>query len=117
MTSKLPRIGPNRASVCYKVTNENFRPKLDPNTLPKCYVDLIINCWQEDPNNRPSFEDIVKRLKENEEFRQGDVDESEYQKYIETIDEYFRKLQKQHEKELQQLREKQQQETKEQQKP
>ena len=31
--------------------------------IPKIYWDLITKCWDQQPENRPSFSEIVKELK------------------------------------------------------
>lgn len=39
-----------------------------PNDVPKFYVNLIQKCWANDPNERPSFDEIVKELEQNDDF-------------------------------------------------
>ena len=45
--------------------------------IPDFYWDLITHCWDEEPGNRPSFQDIVRLLHENTEeyiFPGADLD-------------------------------------------
>ena len=58
-----------------------------PYQLPKCYMDLIQRCWADDPKERMTFDDIVKSLKENIEFRQIDLfEENRFLDYCDYID-------------------------------
>lgn len=34
-----------------------------PDTCPEWYATLIKDCWDQDPDARPSFAEIIKRLK------------------------------------------------------
>lgn len=61
------------------------RPDL-PNSIPKCYKELITKCWDQDPEKRPTFAQIVESLKTNREFiTEFGVDEKEYYSYIKMI--------------------------------
>ena len=54
--------------------------------IPDCYRDLITSCWGNDPNERPTFDQIVNMLKTNEDFIIEGVDKDEYLDYIELIE-------------------------------
>lgn len=43
---------------------QGIRPQR-PDNIPDCYWELIIECWRDDPNNRPSFEEITNLLKDD----------------------------------------------------
>ncbi|KAL4459784.1 hypothetical protein ABPG74_003310 [Tetrahymena malaccensis] len=47
--------------VAEKVFSENLRPIIPPST-PKFFSSLIQQCWEANPDNRPSFKEIVKYL-------------------------------------------------------
>ncbi|KAK8842485.1 hypothetical protein M9Y10_026074 [Tritrichomonas musculus] len=66
------------------VALENQRPKFNK-LIPKCYQNLIESCWSTDPEQRPSFDLIVDKLKSDESFIVDGVDRDEYKKYIESI--------------------------------
>lgn len=84
MTSQVPFVGRNENQVIINVTS-NIRHKFNV-YIPQCYKELIEDCWQQDPNKRPSFEEIVYRLKNNPDFITDLVEEEKYFDYIEMID-------------------------------
>lgn len=62
------------------------RSKFNAN-VPKCYQELITKCWSQDPENRPTFPQIVEMLKTNREFvTELNVDEEEFHEYIDIIE-------------------------------
>lgn len=47
----------------YEVRYNMYRPKCEENTgVDPMLIKLIQDCWDEDPENRPSFHDIIKAL-------------------------------------------------------
>ena len=64
------------------------RPPFD-HEIPICYKKLITNCWDEDPEKRPSFNEIVELLKTDPDFILDTVDQDEYYKYVDFIDDVF----------------------------
>jgi len=57
-----PQIPPFQ--IVFLVGNQGRRPQLpNPNPWPPQWVQLISECWSEDPKNRPSFEQLLSRLK------------------------------------------------------
>ena len=68
------------------VYNQRKRPEfIKP--IPECYKKLIEKCWSHDPNERPTFSEIVLQLKTNPEFVTENINKNEYYKYIELIEE------------------------------
>ena len=65
--------------------NEGQRPKL-PSSIPDCYRELVEQCYSQNPIDRPSFDDIVIKLKENQDFITEKVDKEEYLKYVTFVD-------------------------------
>eukprot|EP00210_Caulerpa_lentillifera_P006887 g6584.t1 len=45
------------------VATESWRPKI-ATSIPSPLADLISEMWQQDPNDRPEFEDIIPRLRQ-----------------------------------------------------
>ncbi|CAG8553349.1 2484_t:CDS:2, partial [Cetraspora pellucida] len=39
-----------------------LRPSVDEEA-PKCYIDLMKHCWNQDPNERPSAEELCEIFK------------------------------------------------------
>lgn len=56
-----------------------------PNDVPKFYVSLINKCWSYDQKERPSFDDIVKILEEDDDFMFDGSDKEEVYDYIKKI--------------------------------
>ncbi|KAK8837376.1 hypothetical protein M9Y10_036809 [Tritrichomonas musculus] len=69
------------------IVEEHQRPNISDN-IPDCYRTLIERCWSEDPNERPTFSDILIELRTNPEFINDSIDSTEYEQYIKQIDEY-----------------------------
>lgn len=53
--------------------------------IPNCYRKLIEDCWSQKPEERPTFDEIVKNLKENPDFNTEFVDYNEFQDYVEEL--------------------------------
>merc|ERR1712137_1289284 len=51
----------NQAQLMYKICNENARPHVDK--IPGALRELILDCWNMEPKLRPSFSEIVIRLR------------------------------------------------------
>ena len=69
-----------------KVKN-GYRPEFKK-LIPKSYQNLIEHCWSQEPSNRPTFDDILKQLREDKEFITESCKVIEYQCYINYIDQY-----------------------------
>ncbi|OHS96074.1 hypothetical protein TRFO_37803 [Tritrichomonas foetus] len=69
--------------VCFKVWHENLRPneKLIENENLR---DLIVQCWDDDPNKRPDFETFVQIIL-RKEFWPAGVNEHEIFEYLNEI--------------------------------
>lgn len=73
-----------------KLDNDNILHRdLKPNIIledepfyPKIYQDLIERCWLNDPNARPTFQDILLKLENDPEYLLEGVDKDEYFAYI-----------------------------------
>lgn len=77
----------NFLQLMEKVVNEESRPTISSN-IPPAYRELIERCWSQNPENRPSFEEIVNEFKNNPDFITDLVDESRFFDYIDYIDNY-----------------------------
>lgn len=106
-------------SFLKKVTNENLRPEFKV-PIKESFKNLIIQCWSEKPENRPSFEDIYNKLtsinndvldyKHEKNCILDDVDEDEILYYIEkiktnsNIDDDIYRLKHDHQEEIDRLK-------------
>src|SRR2546421_12686304 len=40
-----------------------IRPEITEKEAPKCYIDLMKKCWDQNPNNRPNAKKILDSIK------------------------------------------------------
>lgn len=59
---KNPYQGRDPVSVAIEVIRSNLRPPMNPE-VPSEMKDLICACWHQDPEKRPSFQDIMTTLR------------------------------------------------------
>ena len=62
LTRKIPYDGMQPMQVAMMVHTHKKRLPI-PDTCPEWYATLIKDCWDQDPDARPSFAEIIKRLK------------------------------------------------------
>eukprot|EP01087_Luapelamoeba_hula_P014010 TRINITY_DN4045_c1_g1_i2.p1 TRINITY_DN4045_c1_g1~~TRINITY_DN4045_c1_g1_i2.p1 ORF type:complete len:1175 (+),score=133.84 TRINITY_DN4045_c1_g1_i2:590-4114(+) len=62
LTSKDPYSGMNPTTVAVRVLRDDIRPKMPLTATPE-YAELTRNCWDKDTEVRPTFLEIVTRLK------------------------------------------------------
>lgn len=68
-----------------KVAIKQERPEfIKP--INECYRNLIERCWSTDPNQRPTFDQILTELKINPGFITDKINNEEYQVYIKYIE-------------------------------
>lgn len=87
----LPFTEMNLFNLFKKVTNDKLRPELNKN-IPLAIRNLIELCWNDDPQIRPSFENIVTMLKNDSSFITKEINEKIYREYIEMIDEKIKDI-------------------------
>jgi serine/threonine protein kinase len=62
-TGRQPYAGSGAMQLMYKVGVEGKRPELrDSDGIPPSVVQLIQQCWAQDPGGRPDFTTVVKEL-------------------------------------------------------
>ena len=86
MTKEIPFSGLNFYHLMKNVPI-GFRPSFNEQ-INSTYENLIKRCWSNEPNERPTFEEIVNELKTNKGFITNEIDESEYIKYIDFLDQH-----------------------------
>ncbi|KAK8845714.1 hypothetical protein M9Y10_020632 [Tritrichomonas musculus] len=69
-----------------EVCQKRSRPPLN-SSIPYCYQLLLKSCWSHDPKKRPSFSEIVEKLKTNSDFLIGKVDFDEVVSYSKLVNE------------------------------
>ncbi|XP_039159315.1 serine/threonine-protein kinase STY13 [Eucalyptus grandis] len=58
--NKLPFEGMSNLQAAYAAAFKNVRPSID--NLPEDLACIVSSCWKEDPNDRPSFSQIIQML-------------------------------------------------------
>jgi hypothetical protein len=69
---------PNRVVLCYavglKVRDQGFNPKMAgeiPASMPEWLVDLLVQCWNVDPSERPTMRKVAATIKKHREEAQS----------------------------------------------
>lgn len=87
LTNKQPYLNNiDNLTLLNKVCN-GTRP-LIPSDFNNSWNALIRECWDEDPEKRPKINDILYRIRNDENFILENADKDEYQKAIERCDRY-----------------------------
>eukprot|EP01095_Lingulamoeba_sp_RSL-Kostka_P012223 TRINITY_DN479_c0_g1_i2.p1 TRINITY_DN479_c0_g1~~TRINITY_DN479_c0_g1_i2.p1 ORF type:complete len:455 (-),score=155.91 TRINITY_DN479_c0_g1_i2:272-1636(-) len=55
------QVSDNLPAFIHAVCDENFRPEI-PDDCPESLTELMEDCWQKYPQDRPTFTQIIKRL-------------------------------------------------------
>ena len=71
--------------ILLNVATKKMRPEISGD-IPPAYRDLIERCWSQQPENRPTFDDIVNELRHNQEYITDLVNEVEFLDYVDFID-------------------------------
>lgn len=79
-TGQTPYTGMDSRQIINQVLNNDIRPLLPPEVNP-AMRDLITQCWDRDPDVRPSFDEIVKKF-ENLEVMMNDANRDLFLKHI-----------------------------------
>lgn len=87
MTNEAPFHGYTQDQVFDEVIANRCRPEFK-RPIPEVYKQLIEKCWSDDPNERPSFNSIVKELRNNPDFITDKVNKTEFRDYVKYIDQF-----------------------------
>lgn len=85
ITTEKPFKDYNIYSLMSDVSQKGIRPEFK-NEIPECYQNLIKSCWSQQPENRPTFDEIVEQLKNDPAFITENVDKDDFHSYIEFLD-------------------------------
>ena len=77
---KLPYSGMDSTQIIAQVLMENLRPVVPNHVNPKLR-DLMVQCWDRDPDVRPTFDEIVRRIVKDRIMLEG-ADAAQFEKYI-----------------------------------
>ncbi|KAK8887864.1 hypothetical protein M9Y10_038923 [Tritrichomonas musculus] len=78
----------NINQIFFEVVTKSRRPVMPFDEVPQCYIELIESCWSQDPNDRPSFNQIVEVLKSDSRFLNENVNKEEFFNYVESLDSF-----------------------------
>ena len=76
----------NSNQLFIEIFDKSRRPKIKKN-IPLVYRNLIEKCWSQFPSERPSFDQIVSILRNEEQFITERIKKQDYLNYIKYIDE------------------------------
>lgn len=76
----------NINEIFNEVVTKCNRPVINK-SVPECNRNLIEVCWKQEPKERPSFDEIVNILREDDRFITDSVRVNDDRKYIAFIDE------------------------------
>lgn len=71
--------------VLFTKVKKGERPIIE-DQIASSYKNLIEKCWSQNPENRPSFSDILNELRNDPGFITSKIDESKYYDYIFLLD-------------------------------
>lgn len=87
LTLEEPFKNYNIQMLYLQVVKQGYRPEFNK-PIADSYRQLITQCWANKPADRPTFSEIVTRLKSDPKFITDEVDKDEYMNYIKFIDNY-----------------------------
>ena len=64
----------------------NGERPLRVDSIPNCYWNLITRCWNTDPDERPTFQQIVNELKSRKFIESLKINESKFNTYLDYIE-------------------------------
>lgn len=85
LTNEKPFSDISNTSQIYHKIIKGERPIIK-NTIPDRFKKLIEQCWSQNPNDRPDFDNIVYLLKKDQSFIIKEINKEDYEKYINFID-------------------------------
>ena len=94
ITQNVPFLGIPSYRVMQKVTH-NERPEID-NSIPEAYNELMKLCWCQTIKDRPTFDEILLKLRTDPCFITNNINETEFQYYIKYLDDYNLKYEDHH---------------------
>lgn len=86
LTNEKPFDDIDQASGIYQEVVVKGKRPIIKEKIPDRFKVLIEECWSQDLNQRPSFDDIIYLLKIDEYFIIEEVSKEDYYKYIDFID-------------------------------
>ena len=80
VAGQLPYSGMDSTQIIAQVLMEDLRPVVPRNVSPKL-KELMCQCWDRDPDVRPTFDEIVRRIVKDRIMLEGS-DAKKFEKYI-----------------------------------
>lgn len=86
-TGKIPYDGKKNPMQIAMFITSGERPDI-PISVPYFYAKLISDCWEQDPNDRPTFDDIVYRMMNTDSVLAG-VNLDHYRSYQKRLTQFY----------------------------
>lgn len=86
-TGKIPYDGKKNPMQIAMFITSGERPDI-PISVPYFYAKLITDCWEQDPNDRPTFDDIVYRMYKTDTVLSG-VNVEQYKEYQKRLVQFY----------------------------
>ncbi|OHT13873.1 hypothetical protein TRFO_15897 [Tritrichomonas foetus] len=70
-----------------KVSYQHYRPQFQV-PIKEVFMDLIQQCWDFEPSNRPTFAEIYEKLSSDENYILGDVDRYVFSNFLHELEQW-----------------------------
>lgn len=87
MTKEVPFKGFDQDKIFDEILQNHARPRFKC-MIPSSYRRLIERCWNDDPLERPTFDEILTELKTNPGFISRGVVKEDFFDYVEFVDQF-----------------------------
>lgn len=84
ITSLVPYHCKFQFEIITKIINGD-RPAMD-DSVPSSYRNLIERCWSKNPDDRPTFDQIVEEIKTDKSFITSNVKEADFLDYVDFLE-------------------------------
>ena len=87
LTNEIPFLDKQSTEISNEIA-QGKRPEFKT-PIPESYKKLIEACWDQEPENRPTFDEIVNQLTHDPKYIIAEISTEEFQKYIKYVHDYY----------------------------